>query len=131
MGLSAASIVVLCSFAIQASFFGTDFFFISFGKISTHVLEYVLLYLTTRVCYAVIQAAAYLLYSLLGWLSDVYFTRYKVIRLSFIVVFLVAAECVIVAVAIFNTNLVKTTLSFDILITLILLGFFLAKSGTV
>ena len=122
MGLSAASIVVLCSFAIQASFFGTDFFFYHLERF-LHI---------ARVCFALSHAMQHIiLYSLLGWLSDVYFTRYKVIRLSFIVVFLVAAECVIVAVAIFNTNLVKTTLSFDILITLILLGFFLAKSGTV
>ena len=105
MKVSAVYIVILCSFAS----FGTDLF-LYHSKV---------VYQTTRVCYAVTQAAAYLLYPLLGWLSDVYFTRYKVIRLSFIVVLLVAAEGVIVAVAIFfNTNLLKTTLSFDILITL-------------
>ena len=39
----------------------------------------------TRLSIAVTHAVAYLLYPLLGWLSDVYFTRYKVIRLAFII----------------------------------------------
>ena len=68
MKVSAVYIVILCSFAS----FGTDLF-LYHSKV---------VYQTTRVCYAVTQAAAYLLYPLLGWLSDVYFTRYKVIRLS-------------------------------------------------
>ena len=31
------------------------------------------------------QIVVYLLYPLLGWVSDVYFTRYKVLRLAFII----------------------------------------------
>ena len=38
-----------------------------------------------RLYFAVTHAVAYLFYPLLGWLSDVYFTRYKVIRLVFII----------------------------------------------
>ena len=45
------------------------------------------------------HAVAYLLYPLLGWLSDVYFTRYKVIRLAFIIMCVVATVATGIATA--------------------------------
>ena len=76
MNLAAVYIVVFCSFAIRISFIGTDFFIYHLGR----------LLFATRVFFAVSQAISYILYPLLGWLSDVYITRYKVIRLSFIII---------------------------------------------
>ena len=75
MDLSAAFIVVLCSVAIHTSIIGTDVF--------VYHLERILP--IARLCFALSNAITYLLYPLLGWLSDVYFTRYKVIRLAFII----------------------------------------------
>ena len=75
MNLAAVYIVFFCSFAIRISFIGTDFFIYHLGR----------LLFATRVFLAVSQAISYILYPLLGWLSDVYFTRYKVIRLAFII----------------------------------------------
>ena len=40
------------------------------------------------VIYQVSQGVAYLLYPLLGWLADVYFTRYKFVIASFIILIL-------------------------------------------
>ena len=75
MNLAAVYIVIFCSFAIRISCIGTDSFIYHLGG----------LLFATRVCFAVSQAISYILYPLLGWLSDVYFTRYKVIRLAFII----------------------------------------------
>ena len=84
MNLSAISMVIFCSFAIKASFIGTDFFFYHLGTL--HIIRTVLV---------VTHAVAYFLYPLLGWLSDVYFTRYKVIRLAFIIMILASLDCVL------------------------------------
>ena len=84
MSVAAVCIVVFCSFAIRMSFIGSDFFVYHFERFL----------LATRVCFAVSQAVSYILYPLLGWLSDAYVSRYKVIRLTFIIMiiaFLVAA----------------------------------------
>ena len=53
-----------------------------------------------QVCTSVTQAIAYLLYPLLGWLSDVYFTRYKVIKLAFIIVIITYSGAVVCTLAI-------------------------------
>ena len=90
MGLSAASIVVLCSFAIQVSFFGTDFFLYHLERF-LHI---------TRVCFALSHGMALLLYPLLGWLSDVHFARYKVIRLAFIIMTIVGIAGIILGLAV-------------------------------
>ena len=128
MGLSAASIVVLCSFAIQASFFGTDFFFYHLERF-LHI---------TRVCFALSHGMGFLLYPLLGWLSDVYFTRYKVIRLAFIVMSIVGIAGIIVGfVIVMDINLIHDPLSSillsmlaipAILSMLLSLGFFKANA---
>ena len=102
MGLSAASIVVLCSFAIQASFFGTDFFFYHLERF-LHI---------ARVCFALSHGMAFILYPLLGWLSDVYFTRYKVIRLAFIIMTIVEIAGIILGLAVvLDINLVHNPVS--------------------
>ena len=90
VNLAAASIVVLCSFAIRVSPVGTD---ISFYHLET--LSY-----STQIILAVTHTTAYLLYPLLGLLSDVYFTRYKVIRLTFIIMILATCDCFLVFFAI-------------------------------
>ena len=54
----------------------------------------------TLLLLAVSQAIAYLLYPLLGWLSDVYFTRYKVIRFTFIAMTIGEAMFALVALSI-------------------------------
>ena len=102
MALSAASIVVLCSFAIQVSLFGTDSLFYHLKRF-LHI---------TRVCFALTRCMAFLLYPLLGWLSDVYFTRYKVIRLAFIVMTIVGIAGIILGlVVVLDINLIHDPLS--------------------
>ena len=66
-------IVVVCAFLIQVTLIGSDSFFYH----STP--------LAATIGFSVAQAIAYFLYPLLGWASDVYFTRYKVLRLAFII----------------------------------------------
>ena len=80
-----AFIIVLCAFAIKVSFIGTDFYIYHTAAIIQIV----------QVCFMGAQAIAYLLYPLLGWLLDVYFTRYTVIRLAFIIMSLSCCGAVI------------------------------------
>ena len=47
--------------------------------------------------YLVSQAVAYLLYPLLGWLADVYFTRYKFVLFSFITMMVAAILMIVTA----------------------------------
>ena len=106
MSFSAASIVVLCSFAIHASFLGTDFFLYHLRRL-LHI---------TRVCFALSHGMGFVLYPLLGWLSDVYFTRYKVIRLAFIIMSIVGIVGTIVGLAIvLDIGLVHSPISSTIL----------------
>ena len=90
VNVAAASIVVLCSFAISVAPVGTDILFYHLETLSY----------STQIILAVTHATAYLLYPLLGLLSDVYFTRYKVIRLAFIIMILAACDCFLVFLAI-------------------------------
>ena len=68
-----AFIVVAISCLIRVSIIGSDFFL--YHTVKSKLELY----------FSVSQVVAYLLYPLLGWLSDAYFTRYKVIRLAFII----------------------------------------------
>ena len=70
---SAAYIVIICSFLMLACNVGSDFFL--YHTAGPHYIHLSL---------ALTLAISYLLYPLLGWLSDVYFTRYKVIRFAFV-----------------------------------------------
>ena len=56
--------VVLCCLLIHMTMLGSDFSYHTVGRDGT-------------LFFLVGQAMAYLLYPLLGWLADVYFTRYK------------------------------------------------------
>ena len=107
MYLSAVSIIVLCSFLIRTTIFGTDFFLYHMESLLQ----------ISRLCFAVAQAIAYLLYPLLGWLSDVYFTRYKVIRLAFIIVCIAEVFSVFAALII----LVDSSIVFEEVPTIIIL----------
>ena len=68
----AARLVILCCFLIHLSIIGSDF-----ALYHTENKDGVLAFLVS-------QSVAYLLYPLLGWLADVYFTRYKFVLFSFI-----------------------------------------------
>ena len=73
--ISPVGVVIACTILIRATIIGSesDFLFyhsavqqLTFGFFAS-------------------QIVVYLLYPLLGWVSDVYFTRYKVLRLAFII----------------------------------------------
>ena len=67
-----AYLVILCCSLMHMTMIGSDVgFFHTVNKDGT-------------LAYFISQAVAYLLYPLLGWLADVYFTRYKFILSSFI-----------------------------------------------
>ena len=73
MKLSSVIVVIACTFLIRVTIIGSDFMFyhsappqLAFGFFAS-------------------QMIVYLLYPLLGWVSDVYFTRYNVLRLAFII----------------------------------------------
>ena len=68
----AASLVILCCFLIHMSMIGSDVCFFHTSKPDGNF------------AFMVSQAMGYLLYPLLGWLADVYFTRYKFVLFSFI-----------------------------------------------
>ena len=80
-----AYVVIVCYLLVHMSWIGTDVVFFH-----TTSEDGVLIYLFS-------QAVAYLLFPLLGWLADVYFTRYKFILFSFITMIVVAVVMVIIA----------------------------------
>ena len=61
---STAYLVVLCSLLIHMNVFGSDI-------VLYHVTPNMV-----AIVYFLSQSVTYLLYPLLGWLADVYFTRY-------------------------------------------------------
>ena len=68
----AVYLIVSCCFLLHVTVYGTDV-----ALYHTVAHDGTLVYLLS-------QAVTYLLYPLLGWLADVYFTRYKFVLLSFI-----------------------------------------------
>ena len=78
-------VVVVCTFLIRVTIIGSDFFFYHSAP------------LAAAIGFSVSQAIAYFMYPLLGWISDVYFTRYKVLRLAFIII---ASTTVILAIVV-------------------------------
>ena len=68
----AARLVIICCFLMHMSAIGSDFSFFHTLK-KDGVLSLL-----------ISESVAYLLYPLLGWLADVYFTRYKFVLFSFI-----------------------------------------------
>ena len=113
MKLQASHIVILCSFMIRTSLIGTDNYIY---HVESH-LPITLLFL------ALSQAIAYLLYPLLGWLSDVYFTRYKVIRLAFIAMTIAEmTAALVVLVILIDDKLTYETVPTIIILTIIAPG---------
>ena len=84
----AARLVIFCCFLIHLSVIGSDFIF--FHTVNK---DGVLAFLISK-------SVAYLLYPLLGWLADVYFTRYKFVLFSFITM-IVSTVLLSVAAALF------------------------------
>ena len=81
-------LVVLCCALIHTTVIGSDTaFYYTVNKDGT------LAYLSS-------QSVAYLLYPLLGWLADVYFSRYKFVQASFITM-IVATVIMIITVSLF------------------------------
>ena len=69
----AACVVVACCLLIHVTVIGSDvILYHTAGKITT-------------IIYLIVQGVVYLLYPFLGWLSDVYITRYRSVLFSFII----------------------------------------------
>ena len=67
-----AYLIVLCCALLHMSLIGSDI-----------ILRHTII-INGMILFSVSQAVSCLLYPLLGWMADVYFTRYKFILLSFI-----------------------------------------------
>ena len=85
MGRKQVYLVVVCSLLIHTTVIGSDIGFYHQSGIDGNL------------SYLVGQTVAYLLYPLLGWLADVYFTRYKFILFSFITMIVVAVVMITIA----------------------------------
>ena len=83
-------IVVVCTFLIRVTIIGSDYYLYHSAS------------LAGVIGFCVSQAISYFLYPLLGWVSDVYFTRYKVLRLAFIVIASATVILVIVVTLVGN-----------------------------
>ena len=111
MNHSAIYVIIVCSFLIRNSIIEADSYLY-------HVNSQLQ---TTTLSLAVTHAVAYLLYPLLGWLSDVYFTRYKVIRLAFAITCAVGAGSLALAIAAVLDNEMTTNLGKSIIALLLAL----------
>ena len=110
MDHAGAYIVIIISCLIQTSIIGSDFFLYHTAQVQLDLY------------FSVSQAVVYLLYPLLGWLSDAYFTRYKVIRLAFAVLSATMAG-VLVGSVMFNVY--KILISRAIALVVLVLGMIL------
>ena len=81
-----AYLIVLCCFLLHMTVIGSDF-----ALYHTVAHDGTLVYLLT-------QAVTYLLYPLLGWLADVYFSRYKFVLFSFIAAIMATLLTIITSV---------------------------------
>ena len=86
----AARLIILCCFLIHLSVIGSDFPL--FHTVNDDGVLAIL----------ISQSVAYLLYPLLGWLADVYFTRYKFVLFSFILMIVSTALMSVAAVVFRN-----------------------------
>ena len=55
--------------------------------------------------FVVSQGITFLLYPLLGWMADVYFTRYKFVQMSFIAVIITSVLTMVLAAIVYSTPL--------------------------
>ena len=73
MEKKAVFVVIVCCLLVHLTAIGSDMIlYHTAGKISTMI-------------YLILQGVVYLLYPFLGWLSDVYITRYRSVLFSFII----------------------------------------------
>ena len=86
-----AYLIVLCSFLLHMTVIGSD------------IVLYHAVALDGTLTLLVSQAVTYLLYPLLGWLADVYFSRYKFVLLSYTTV-IFATLLIIIASVLFLYN---------------------------
>ena len=103
-------IIIICAFLIENTVIGKDSFIYHTNALDKAV----------KLSVAATHAAAYLLYPLLGWLSDVYFTRYKVVRLAFIIMCVVGTGALVLATA--SVIDISITTNLKKIITALLLG---------
>ena len=110
MNRSAIYVIIVCSFLMQRSIIEADSYLYHLNTVRQ----------TVRLSVAVTHAVAYLLYPLLGWLSDVYFTRYKVIRLSFIIMCVVGtgATCISNCIWLLDSSITGDLVQTSIVLTL-------------
>ena len=88
----AARLVIFCCCLMHMSVVGSDIcFYHTINKDGT-------------LSFLVSQSLAYLLYPLLGWLADVYFTRYKFILYSFITMIMAVFFLIILTALFLNFN---------------------------
>ena len=83
-----AYVVIVCCLLVHMTWIGMDMVFFHIASIDG------------ALTYFLSQAVAYFLYPLLGWLADVYFTRYKFILFSFITM-IVATVVMVTGVTLF------------------------------
>ena len=79
-----AYLVILCSLLMHMNVIGSD------------VVLYHTVIRNSTLSFLVSQSMAYLLYPLLGWLADVYFTRYKFVKFSFITIIMASITLILV-----------------------------------
>ena len=88
----AACVVIACCLLIHVTVIGSDvILYHTAGKITT-------------IIYLIVQGVVYLLYPFLGWLSDVYITRYRSVLFSFIIMIVASVPMMLAGTFIcFNT----------------------------
>ena len=93
-----AYMIVLCCALLHMSLIGSDIAL-------RHTVP-----MNGTILFSVTQAVSCLLYPLLGWMADVYFTRYKFVLLSFITMILGSVVMAIAAVSIMMFPQIKSAL---------------------
>ena len=111
-----AYLIVVCCALLHMSLIGSEI-------IMRHTVSQ-----NALILFTVSQAVSYLLYPLLGWMADVYFTRYKFVLFSFITMILGSVVMAIAAVSILTFPEIKSILysipALTIIICLIGIGLF-------
>ena len=110
----AACVVVACCLLIHVTVIGSDvILYHTAGKIS-------------KIIYLILQGVVYLLYPFLGWLSDVYITRYRSVLFSFIIMIVGSVPMMLAGTlyALIHHFLLFYVAEFSIIIGLFGLGLF-------
>ena len=105
-----AYLIVLCCALLHMSLIGSDI-----------ALRHTV-HMNGMILFSVTQAVSCLLYPLLGWMADVYFTRYNFVLLSFITMILGSVVMAIAAVSIMMFPQIRSVL-YSILVLIIIICF--------